>query len=282
MENELEILKELKEIKELINDLKKEIAIKDKKIEELKALVLDTKPAIDRNPEELSVLNSNDPDLCYSYALKNPNGDIKAISKKVIESNNLKYNHLFMKNIPGCLFDEHLQVILNSKDPEYCYYAALLKLGREKADLIRKIIIDSKSVEYSYEFANDIRYIYDVEDDDKEYDFLDVTDLEQVIVDNLDIKYSYMFAKNVENADIDILERLVLDMASIADIETVFSFGVDIKGSNLNDCKEKIIELYNKASEKEKKEIIQVVDASEKKKIKCLFRNSFGEKVVIE
>ena len=229
----------------------------------------------------MNILNSNDPELCYNYALKNPDSDIKALSRKVLESGSLQYNYLFMKNINDCLFDEHLEVILNSRNPEFCYCVALLKLGKEKIDLIRKIIIDSKSVEYCYEFANDIRYIYDV-DDDKNYDFLDITDLEQVVIDSLNIKYSYMFAKNVENADIDILERLILDTAKIDDIETVFNFAVDIKGSNLKECREKIIELYNKASEKEKKDIVNEIDVCEKRKIKCLFRSSFGEKVEIK
>ena len=282
MENEYQdVLSELKEIKELIKELRKDIAIKDKKIEELESLILNNKQIDDTISEELSVLNSNDPELCYNYVLKNPNCNKEALSRKVIASGSLNYNHLFMKNIKDGLFDEHLQVILNSKDPEYCYYAALLKLDKEKVDLIRKIIIDSKSVEYCYEFANDIRYIYDVEDD-QSYDFLDVTDLEQVIIDKLDIKYSYMFAKNVEGADVDILEQLVLDLASIDNLSEVFNFGIDVKGANLNECKNKIIELYNLASIQDKKEIIKKIELCEKRKIKCLFRSSFGEPVVIK
>lgn len=275
------VLNELKEIKGLVIELKKDIIEKDKRISELERIV-DIKPVEElRDSEELSAINSGDPEVCYNYALKHPDADILALGETVIKSGNLKYNHLFMKNINGCAFQKHLQVILDSENPEYCYYAALLKVGKETADLIRKMLVKSKSVEYCYEFANDIRYIYDVEDEN-DYDFLDVSDLEKVIVDNLDIKYSYMFAKNVDNANIEALEKIILDLATITDIETVFNFGVDVKGAHLNKCREKIVELYNQADNKQQKEITKEIGECEKNKIRCLFRSSFADNVVIE
>ena len=283
MENEYQIIiNELKELKEMVSGLRKELKEKDKKIDELKELILNGQISDKIDSEKFDTLNSADPETCYDYALKNPDCDIKALSKKVIESGNLHFNNLFMKNIKGCLFDEHLELILSSKDPQYCYHAALLKLGKEKSDLIRKIIVQSNSVKYCYEFANDIRYIYDVADDNKDYDFLDISDLERVIIDNLDIKYSYMFAKNVDGANIDALQQLVLDLATADDIDTVFNFGVDIREANLNNCKEKIVELYNQADTKKRKEIVKGIDECEKDKIKCLFRRTFADPVVIE
>jgi len=282
VDNEYEMIaNELSELKKLVIELKNDIKKRDEKIERLIELIDSDKSnsqELVKDEEKRKVLEEKNPKECYLYALKHKDVDVKEFGRIVIESKDLEYNQLFMKNIKGCDFDSHLQVILDSKDPQFNYYAALLHLDKEKINLIRQIIIDSKSCEYAYEFANDIKYIYsNLSEEDK-----DITDLEQVVIDSGNIMYCYKFAKNVDGADIDILEEILLSDAKEEDIETIFNFAVDIKGANVRELRNKIIDLYNSADKETQKEIVSSVDIYERKKIKCLFRNTFGEQVVIK
>lgn len=274
MDKDLEI--KLDEIKELILELKKELKEKDKKIEELTQLVLaNTGSEKEKsNIEEIEIINNKNPEECYKYALTHPNADIKKLGRVVIDSKNLQYNLMFMKNIKDCDFEEHLKVIIDSKDSETNYFASLLHLNPYYIEQIRNILVNNKSVEYCYEFAHDINEIYGTEED------IDVSDLELTVIESKDINYNYKFAKNVKGADIDFIQDVILKVATEKDIERVFDFAIDVKGADLNACKNKIISLYKKSEEK--KEIISLIDQCERKKIKCIFRQSFADDVIIK
>lgn len=282
MDNEYQIImEELQELKDLIRELKKDINKRDNEIRELKKAILNNGEIIeDEKDNELSeLIKSNDPKKCLEYALKHKDSDITDLEKIIIDSKDIEANYMFMTKIENCMFDKHLKVILDSKNPEYNYYVAFkFKLDNDTIKQIRKIIVDSKNVDYCYQFASDLEYIYDVDDVSN----IDITDLEQVVLDSMDLDYYYRFSKKVKNADVGLFQEYLLEIAQAEDIKYIFDFGVDVKGADLKKCRERIVELYNLASTTEKKEIVEIVDKCETQKIKCLFRSTFGEPVLIQ
>ena len=280
MDNEYQsIMEELKSIKKLVLELKKSIDSKDNEIKELKEMIKATK-IVEENKEDKElkeVLDSKDPMNCYQYIINHQDIDYTELERIILDSKDLKANYKFISNIHNDLFKEHLKIILDSKDPSFNYYTAVnVRLNSEEVAQIRQIILDSKNIEYIYRFATDLKYIYETDDVSN----IDISDLEEAIINSFDFKYYYLFCRKVENANISLFQKHLLELAGVEDINYIFSFGVDIKKANLEECKNKIVELYN--SSNSKKEIIEVVDRCERDKIKCLFRSTFGDKVVIE
>ena len=275
-----QIMQELNKLKNEVFELKKELAGKDKDISELKRLLSTSSEDVRSNVRELTdIINSNDPMLCYQYVLKHRYIDYTELEKIVIDSKDLEANYLFMINIPECNRKEHLKVIIDSKNPEYNYYAAIYgKLSLEDINIIKNIILDSKSLEYIYRFVSDLKYIYNIED----VSSVDISSFEKVIIDSLDFKYYYLFCSRIKNAHVDQFKDVLLNNASINNIDALFNFAIDIDKSNLLEYRNKIIELYKTANVKEQKDIIKEIDLCEKRKIKCLFRNSFADSVVVE
>ena len=70
--------------------------------------------------------------------------DIKKLEQVIIDSNNLKYNLKFAKEIPGADINAHAEVILRSGDPDYNYLFAT-QIPNSNIMEHRKVIVNSKN-----------------------------------------------------------------------------------------------------------------------------------------
>ena len=281
MDEYQQVMQELKDIKELVIELKKSIDARDNEINELKKLISNVNISTDNNTKsELDdVINSNDPGRCFLYALNHKDEDLTKLEQIILDSKDVDANYKWLISLRGSRYQEHLKIINDSNNPEYNYYAAVNgNLDDEEIKKIRIILLEQKNLEYIYQFACDLDEIYS-----KSSTFNgDVSDLEKAIIDGMDYNYYYKFCKKVKNANILLFQNAMLDNSDTDDIKAIFNFGVGIKGANIERCKERIIELYNKENETRKKEIISTIDTCEKEKIKCIFRRTFADSVVIK
>lgn len=105
---------------------------------------------------EKYILELNNPEISYYFALHFKGADIQKHGEIVINSNNLNYNYLYAKDIKGADVKAHGQVIIDSKVLDYNYFFAR---NVEGADVKAhgEVIIDSKISKYSYLFARDVK-----------------------------------------------------------------------------------------------------------------------------
>ncbi len=273
------VMEELKELRGIVNELKKNIEEKNLEIKELRDyLKLDKrKKGIKKDDDLTTVINSNDPEKWYKYALNNQDKDCSKLEQLIIDSKDLATNYKYLVNIGGARSNEHLKIIMDSKNPEYNYYVAIKGfLKDEQIAEIKQIILDSNNLEYIYRFATDLEYIYHDHDVSK----IDTSDLEKKILDGLDLKYYYLFCKKVPNANIELFQDYMLEFASEKDINFLFFFATDIENADIKRLKDKISELYRLSDDKHK--INDLIEECEKIKRKCLFRYSFGEPLNIK
>ena len=172
---------------------------------------------------ETFILESNDVNYNYLFALYVEGADIKAHEKIVLKSKDAYNCVKFAINVPNANVEAHMNVILKSKDYKSCY-EFIKHFSQYDITKFEEIVLDSKDVESNYLFAKNIKGA-------------DIKGHENIVVESENSNYCYEFAKNVKNADIKLLESIILNNE---DVKYNYFFARDVIGANVK-AHEKIV-----------------------------------------
>ena len=172
---------------------------------------------------ETFILESNDVNYNYLFALYVEGADIKAHEKIVLKSKDASNCVKFAINVPNANVEAHMNVILKSKDYKSCY-EFIKHFSQYDITKFEEIVLDSKDVESNYLFAKNIKGA-------------DIKGHEKIVVESENSNYCYEFAKNVKNADIKLLESIILNNE---DVKYNYFFARDVIGANVK-AHEKIV-----------------------------------------
>ena len=167
-----------------------------------------------------SIIDSNNAEANYTYALKVNGADTKKHGQVIVDSKDVLLNLMYATNVKGADVNAHAKVILESGETFAIYQVAQLP-GIEDVRIYGDAILNSDAPKYNYYFARDVKGA-DIEKHQKVVEnlgdigtmcefalkvpFANVESLQEKIVNSGHLFYNYLLA--LESVGLDITPNM--------------------------------------------------------------------------